>query len=198
MVIRTGPRNARTRGTPRAPDSSTTKNIIGGTGAGVLGEQPIQFVRYNHAFECGPWPGKSVMAADAGYSDAAGAVLLAISQMEGRPPYSGTRRHPRVEFRRTVDLVVLSLSGDAVITAHGRDISQGGLGFVSRRIFTLQEMVAVRLPHDLVLSEVRYCEYISHGIYAAGVSFLDILKADPATPVPMGWVRRAGGKVSLA
>jgi hypothetical protein len=103
------------------------------------------------------------------------------------------RRAPRVPVRVPLQLVVLGQTSPAPIPIHSRNLSVSGLGFVSRRLFKMNERVAVylriqKLPAKVILGRITFSRYVSGGMYEMGAEFLECIADNGHGRIPSHWL----------
>jgi hypothetical protein len=120
-------------------------------------------------------------------------ILRVISALENTAEFRqhAARKHERLSFRRRVTLTLITQRGGPELSVVTRDISVGGVGFLSRRLFQADEMFVMHLPTAedkcrLALCKVCYCKYVSSGLHNIGASFCEV--ADSAAGIPAQWV----------
>ncbi len=107
------------------------------------------------------------------------------------------RRHQRITYFRRVELILLAQADQPRVTAYTRNLSPGGLGLLSRRVFNLGERFVTLLTMGgergkYMLCRVTFCRYLSDCLYEIGAAF------EATTPylnqkqrIPKAWVSAA-------
>ena len=122
-------------------------------------------------------------------------VLAILSSLDHASLANGTNRrnNSRLPIRHELQIRLLKVPGTATFTIHTRNLSTGGLGFLSRRPFEVGErfVLPVKMPgtpSKVVLCRVTFSRYVSAGLYAVGSEFEQSLP-DPTEKmdVPGEW-----------
>lgn len=128
-----------------------------------------------------------------------GKVNDILQQLDERlqNPATENRRAPRVAVRLPMTVILLSATAPSPIGVFSRNISQSGLGFVSRRLFSREERIAIslhipKLPSKLIFARVTFGRYVSAGLYEMGAEFLESV-SDPKgeAHIPSHWLTAA-------
>ena len=112
------------------------------------------------------------------------------------------RRIPRVALRIQLGVTILGAITPTTVDVMTRNISASGLGFVSRRMFSFEERLAIvlripKVPPKLILSRITFSRYISVGWYESGAEFLECISdtrtANQGMPrIPNHWLLASG------
>ncbi len=114
------------------------------------------------------------------------------------------RIHPRIDFAHPMWLMIPSDPDKKWLYVYSRNLSTGGLSFLSRNLFHAGQYVVV--SHELaeaatmlVLCRVCYCRPIDLGVQEVGLAFVTA-RADPGArrDVPADWYARAFDGDALA
>jgi hypothetical protein len=109
------------------------------------------------------------------------------------------RRSPRLNVRLPLTAMLLSADILSPVSIFTRNISISGMGFVSRRLFKINERLAVKLqvahlPCRLILARVTFSRYASGGLYEMGAEFIECIRDRQAQRIPNHWL--VGGNSS--
>ena len=112
--------------------------------------------------------------------------------------HSAERRiHPRIDFAKPMWMLVPTDPDQKWTYVYSRNLSTGGLSFLSRNLFYAGQYVVI--SHELgesaamlVLCRICFCRPIDLGVQEVGLAFVTA-KADPGTrrDVPSEWRARA-------
>jgi hypothetical protein len=110
--------------------------------------------------------------------------------------YDNRRRACRVDVRTTMTaFLLLATNVDAAVTIFTRNLSASGIGFISRRLFSPGEWIALAFqfpnhPHKLVLTRIVFCRYLRAGWHSVGAEFMESV-TDNHQPgrIPERWLR---------
>jgi hypothetical protein len=126
-------------------------------------------------------------------------IAKVISALEGSGERTEhvARKHERTAFRQRVTLTLLSQRDRPQMSVVTRDISVGGVGFLSRRLFQSDEHFVLHLPtadgkSKLMLCQTRYCQYVTGALYNVGATFCEV--AEAGSGIPRHWNMLAGQK----
>lgn len=109
----------------------------------------------------------------------------------------GRRSAPRAPSALSFEAVLLNTPDRATIRIHATDNAPTGLGFHSRRLFRLEERLALKLrfvnaPGQLILCRTRHCRTLAPGVYHVGIEFLETLSLPTGPcPIPDRWLTSA-------
>lgn len=102
-----------------------------------------------------------------------------IARLEAQAPAGAEDRrvNPRIDFTHSIWLNLPSERGRPWMHVYSRNLSTGGLGFLSRNLmYTGQHVVIAHelneLTPMLVLSRVCYCRPVDLGIFEVGLAFV--------------------------
>ena len=121
-------------------------------------------------------------------------TLIARLDAHNTGQYDDRRAHPRIDFKHPMWLNVPAEPGQPWIHVYSRNLSTGGLAFLTRGIFYANQQVVI--SHELneatsmlVLCRVSFCRTIDLGVQEVGLSFVTV-KADPQhkREIPPEWV----------
>jgi hypothetical protein len=112
----------------------------------------------------------------------------------GESPADAERRvHPRIDFKHPMWLNLPGEVGQPWIHVYSRNLSTGGLSFLTRAIFYANQRVVIahelnEITSMLVLCRVCYCRTIDLGVQEVGLAFITV-KADPLhkREIPEDW-----------
>jgi hypothetical protein len=118
-----------------------------------------------------------------------------IARLDAQSPGEGADRrvHPRIDFAQPMWLNLPGEAGQPWVHVYSRNLSTGGLAFLSRQLFYTDQHVVI--AHELneatpmlVLCRVCFCRTIDLGIQEVGLAFA-AARADPerAREIPMEW-----------
>lgn len=121
-----------------------------------------------------------------------------IAKLDAQNPagHDDRRVHPRIDFSHPMWLNLPTEAGQPWVHVYSRNLSTGGLSFLSRTIFYANQHLVI--SHELneaatmlVLCRVCYCRPIDLGIMEVGLAFV-VAKADPdhRREVPPEWLAR--------
>lgn len=126
------------------------------------------------------------------------AVIARLDAAVGDSDQGMERRvHPRIDFARPMWLLVPTDPDQKWIYVYSRNLSTGGLSFLSRNLFYAGQFVVI--SHELgesasmlVLCRVCFCRPIDLGVQEVGLAFVTA-KADPGAKrgIPSEWRARA-------
>jgi hypothetical protein len=129
-----------------------------------------------------------------------------IVQLDAQNPDApdDRRRAPRIDFNHPLWLNLPAEPGQPWVHVYSRNLSTGGLGFLTRHLFYADQHLVI--AHELtefspmlVLCRVCFCRSIAMGVMEVGLAFVSAL-ADPEgrRQVPADWYRRILNSDSLA
>ena len=111
-----------------------------------------------------------------------------------KTPSTDNRHAPRLNVRTPLTVMLLTGAGAIPVEIFSRNLSDTRIGFVSRRMFTKEERIAValkipKLPAKLILSRITFGRYVNAGHYEMGAEFLECI-SDPKgnASVPRQWL----------
>jgi hypothetical protein len=106
------------------------------------------------------------------------------------------RVHPRIDFSRPMWLNLPAEAGQPWVHVYSRNLSTGGLAFLTRHIFYAGQHLVIshelnEMAPMLVLGRVCFCRPIDLGIMEVGLAFV-MAKADPdcRREIPTEWLDR--------
>jgi len=128
-----------------------------------------------------------------------------IAKLDAQPLSEAADRRtcPRIDFSRPMWLNLPAEPGQPWVHVYSRNLSTGGLAFLSRNIFYAEQHLVI--SHELnecasmlVLCRVCFCRNIDLGIMEVGLAFVTA-KADPECrrEIPAEWLTRVLQKDSL-
>ena len=121
-------------------------------------------------------------------------TLIAKLDADAGTTYDDRRVHPRIDFSHPMWLNLPAEPGQPWVHIYSRNLSTGGLSFLSRNIFYKDQHLVI--SHELnestpllVLCRVCFCRTIDMGIQEVGLAFVKV-SADPgrARNVPPEWI----------
>ena len=122
-----------------------------------------------------------------------------IAGLDAAPLSAGSERRirPRVDYVHAMWLCLPEAAGRPWAHVHSRNLSTGGLAFLTRKDFKTGQHVVVshyvgeQMPH-LVLACVRFSRLVYVGICEVGIEFL-AAKPDPQQrrEIPADWIQTA-------
>jgi hypothetical protein len=121
-----------------------------------------------------------------------------IARLDAQAPADAEdqRVHPRIDFSQPMWLNLPAESGQPWMHVYSRNLSTGGLSFLTRNIFYADQHLVI--SHDLnelapmlVLCRVCFCRPIDLGIMEVGLEFISA-QADPECrrEIPVEWLTR--------
>lgn len=125
------------------------------------------------------------------------ARLDAVAAETGGPGGADRRVHPRIDFAKPMWLLVPADPDQKWNYVYSRNLSTGGLSFLSRGLFYAGQYVVI--SHELgenasmlVLCRVCFCRPIDLGVREVGLAFVTA-RADPGArrDIPAEWRARA-------
>ena len=123
-------------------------------------------------------------------------ALIARLDSQDDSPSSDRRVNPRIDFAQPMWLNLPCESGQPWIHVYSRNLSTGGLSFLTRAIFYSDQQVVI--AHELnettsmlVLCRVCFCRTIDLGVQEVGLAFVTA-KSDPQhkREIPEEWRAR--------
>jgi hypothetical protein len=130
--------------------------------------------------------------------------LIAKLDLQSPDTPDDRRRQPRIDFNHPIWLNLPTEPGHPWIHVYSRNLSTGGLGFLTRHLFYADQHLII--AHELaefspmlVLCRVCFCRTIALGVMEVGLAFVSAL-ADPEgrRQIPADWYRRLLTTDSLA
>ena len=121
-----------------------------------------------------------------------------IAKLDAQSPATGADRrvHPRIDFAHPMWLNLPGEPGRPWVHVYSRNLSTGGLGFLTRNLFYADQHVVIahelnELTPMLVLCKVCFCRPIDLGIMEVGLAFISV-HADPYAKreIPAEWLMR--------
>ncbi|HUO09806.1 MAG TPA: PilZ domain-containing protein [Phycisphaerae bacterium] len=123
-------------------------------------------------------------------------VQSLIDRLDGQPAGAEADRrvHPRIDFAHAMWLNLPTEPGAPWVHIFSRNLSTGGLAFLSRRIFYVDQHLVI--SHELkehtpllVLASVCFCRKVDNAIYEVGLAFKAI-EYDPERQrrIPSRWL----------
>jgi hypothetical protein len=126
-------------------------------------------------------------------------IAALISELDAAPaPAAADRRErPRIDYAHPMWLCLPENAAQTWAHVHSRNLSTGGLAFLTRNQFftgnhvVISHLVGERTP-QLVLGAVRFARAINAGIFEVGVEFLASV-SDPQRrrQIPSDWIEFA-------
>ena len=109
--------------------------------------------------------------------------LIARLEANETSTHADRRVHPRIDFKHPMWLNLPTETGQPWIHVYSRNLSTGGLSFLTRAIFYADQRVVIahelnEITSMLVLCRVCYCRTIDLGVQEVGLAFITV-KADP-------------------
>jgi hypothetical protein len=129
-----------------------------------------------------------------------------IARLDAQAPATpdDRRQHPRIDFSHPMWLNLPAEPGAPWVHVYSRNLSTGGLGFLTRHLFYAGQHLVI--AHELaefapmlVLCRVCFCRAIDMGVMEVGLAFVSAL-ADPEgrRQIPAEWLARVYRADSLA
>lgn len=123
-------------------------------------------------------------------------IKVLIARLDAQPPSAAADRrvHPRIDFSHPMWLNVPTEPDMPWVHIYSRNLSTGGLSFLTRAIFYMGQHLVI--AHELkefqpmvVLSRVCFCRTIDLGIQEVGLAFV-MMRADPGgrRVIPPEWL----------
>ena len=129
--------------------------------------------------------------------------VIARLDAKSRSDHDDRRVHPRIDFSHPMWLNLPAEAGQPWVHVYSRNLSTGGLSFLSRNIFYAEQHVVIshelnELASMLVLCRVCFCRPTDLGIMEVGLAFVEA-KADPECrrEIPAEWLSRLLQKDAL-
>lgn len=121
-----------------------------------------------------------------------------------KPTKSASRRkRERHQYRHKIDIFVLTPAGPVPGKVQSRNISTGGIGFVTRRPLVKGQRIIMCMtpqssPAKLVLCRITFARHVSGGMYDVGAEF-ERAVADPAQEhtIPQEWLTLAAVDIGI-
>jgi hypothetical protein len=128
------------------------------------------------------------------------AIVTRLDEHLSEAHAENRRRLPRVAMRTELTFILLGEIVPSAVDVYSRNISQSGMGFVSRRMFRADERVVIplhipKVPPKLVLARVTFSRYIGGGYYEMGSEFLEVaddMGGKVLGRFPNHWLQEAG------
>lgn len=120
--------------------------------------------------------------------------VIARLDAQSAPDGADRRVHPRIDFSRPMWLNLPAETGRPWVHIYSRNLSTGGLSFLTRNIFYADQHLVI--SHELmeaacmlVLCRVSFCRPIDLGVMEVGIAFV-AAKADPEgrREIPPEWL----------
>jgi hypothetical protein len=120
-------------------------------------------------------------------------VMLQLDASQEGQDFSNRRHAKRVNARMPMKVTLLAGMNRTQVDIFSRNISSGGIGFISRRHFKADERIAIHLivkgqPNRLILARVTFGRYVASGLFEMGAEFLECLKDNQARIIPRHWL----------
>lgn len=142
----------------------------------------------------------SILSLDKQHQD----LQIVIDQLnaEMKNPSDNRRRRPRKEINIALWVYLLGLRHMPRVKVHSRDISVGGISFLSKRSFPERMLVATQLdtsglmPRKMLLTKIRFCRYVRGGHFQVGAEFIEAIDGQ-ASDIPTHWIEHASQGIAL-
>lgn len=121
---------------------------------------------------------------------------------EKKNPPDNRRNRPRKEISMPLWVYLLGLPHMPRVKVHSRNISVGGISFLSKRSFPERMLVATQLEtngltaNKIILTKIRFCRYVRQGHFQVGAEFMEALDGN-MEDVPASWNDRAAQAMAL-
>jgi hypothetical protein len=128
--------------------------------------------------------------------DEIAARLVAFLEAHDQTPREGARQRERINYRRRVEIILIGQSGQPRVTGHTRNLSTGGLGFLTRRTFAVGERFVALLAlgggaGKFALCRTTFCRYLSEGMHEVGAAFEATAPRINNHRIPSNWIATA-------
>jgi hypothetical protein len=122
--------------------------------------------------------------------------IIARLDAQSTPELEDRRAYPRIDFSHPMWLNLPAEAGRPWVHVYSRNLSTGGLSFLSRNLFYAGQHLVIahelnEMAPMLVLCRVCFCRPIDLGIMEVGLAFVTA-KADPGCrrEIPAEWLGR--------
>lgn len=121
---------------------------------------------------------------------------------EKKNPQDNRRRRIRKDINMSLWIYLLGLPHLPRVKVHSRNISVGGISFLSKRSFPERMYVATQLDGGspdtckILLTKIRFCRYIRQGHFQVGAEFVEAANGG-MSDIPGSWVDRATEAMAL-
>ncbi len=128
------------------------------------------------------------------------AIIQELDDHLHNPESENRRKKDRVAIRLSMRVILISSTTPIPMDVYSRNISNSGIGFMTRRLFQPEERIAIilripKLTPKLILARTTFGRYVGGGMYEVGAEFLEAI-SDPTgqARVPIAWILAATGK----
>ena len=123
-------------------------------------------------------------------------ALIAKLDAQSAGQYEDQRVHPRIDFSHPMWLNLPSEPGQPWVHVYSRNLSTGGLAFLTRNLFYADQHMVIshelnELTPLLVLCKVCFSRTIDMGIQEVGLEFVSV-RSDPHRErhIPGDWLKQ--------
>lgn len=115
---------------------------------------------------------------------------------ESKTPTNNRRSRARKTINIPLSVYLIGLPGTPMVKVHGRNISVGGVSFLSKRSFPVNSYIAAsfnladKTTIKFLLTKVLFCRYVRQGHFQVGATFVEGYDGT-IDNLPRAWVDQA-------